>query len=197
MMRCLLILALFFHLLFVTPAQAQPVPRQNRTISSWVAAHQAQIVKELVDLLSIPNVAADRSNIRRNAEHLRAMFAARGFKAELLETSGNPLVFGELAVPGATHTLLLYAHYDGQPVEAKAWQQASPFVPILRTARVDRGGTEIPDMAAPRALRAGVAALRPLGVRRQVADRGDLRGDRRARGRVAPPDLERAGDPRR
>ena len=51
---------------------------------------------ELVDLLSIPNVAADRANIRRNAEHLRGMLATRGFKAELLETSGNPLVYGEL-----------------------------------------------------------------------------------------------------
>ena len=52
------------------------------------------------------------------------MLAARGFKAELLETSGNPLVFGELAVPGATRTLLLYSHYDGQPVDPKAWKQA-------------------------------------------------------------------------
>ena len=147
MMRYLLIVVLVVHV-FVTTAQAQVIPRLRGTIASWVDAHQPQIVKELIDLLSIPNVAADRSNIRRNAEHLRAMFAARGFKAELLETSGNPLVFGELAVPGATHTLLLYSHYDGQPVDPKAWKQADPFVPILRTARVDRGGTEIPGVAA-------------------------------------------------
>ena len=91
-----------------------------------MAAHQPQIVNELVDLLSIPNVAADRANIRRNAEHLRGMLARRGFTAELLETTGNPLVFGELAVPGATRTLLLYSHYDGQPVDPKAWKQADP-----------------------------------------------------------------------
>ena len=74
-------------------------------------------------------------------------------------------------------------HYDGQPVDPKAWQQADPFAPILRAARVDGGGTEIPDIAGLERLPAGVAALRPLGVRRQVADRRDLRGARRARGR--------------
>ncbi len=116
---------------FVTPAPAQPVTDLRAKVGGWVAAHQPQIVKELVDLLSIPNIASDRPNIRRNAEHLRGMLAARGFKAELLETSGNPLVFGELAVPGASRTLLLYSHYDGQPVDPKAWTQADPFVPTL------------------------------------------------------------------
>jgi acetylornithine deacetylase/succinyl-diaminopimelate desuccinylase-like protein len=132
---------------FATPAQAAPGNDLRATVSAWVTSHQRQIVRELVDLLSIPNVASDRSNIRRNAEHLRGMLARRGFKAELLETTGNPLVFGELAVPGATGTLLLYSHYDGQPVDPKAWKQADPFAPVLRTARVDRGGTDIPAIA--------------------------------------------------
>ena len=90
-------------------AQSRPdwVPK----LRSWVTANQQQIITELVDLLSIPNVAADRANIRRNAEHLRGMLQKRGFGAELLETSGNPLVYGELKVPGARRTLLLYFHY--------------------------------------------------------------------------------------
>ena len=72
--------------------------------------HQQAIVREFVELLSIPNVAADRENIKRNADLLRTMFARRGFTAEILETSGNPLVFAELRVPGAgTHAPLLRA----------------------------------------------------------------------------------------
>jgi len=137
-------LATVFLLLPAATTRAQVGSDLRTTVGAWVSAHQPQIVKELVDLLAIPNVAADRANIRRNAEHLRGMLAARGFKAELLETGGNPLVYGELAVPGATRTLLLYSHYDGQPVDAKAWKQADPFTPVLRTARVDRGGTDIP-----------------------------------------------------
>jgi acetylornithine deacetylase/succinyl-diaminopimelate desuccinylase-like protein len=107
---------------------------------AWVTANQAALIQELVELLSIPNVASDRPNIRRNAEHLRGLLARRGFAAEVLETSGNPLVYGELRAPGAKRTLLFYAHYDGQPVDAKAWQQPDPFKPVLRTGRADQGG---------------------------------------------------------
>ena len=44
--------------------------RLSEQVRSYVAAHQQPIVRELADLVSIPNVAADRQDIRRNAEHL-------------------------------------------------------------------------------------------------------------------------------
>ena len=130
----------------VATLPSQGIPTENAlrgVVGQWLDGHQQSVVVELIDLLSIPNVAADRVNIRRNAEHLRGMLAARGFAVELLETSGNPLVYGDLRVPGATSTLLFYSHYDGQPVDAKAWRQVDPFTPVLRTGRVDRGGEEI------------------------------------------------------
>jgi acetylornithine deacetylase/succinyl-diaminopimelate desuccinylase-like protein len=114
-------------------------------VRQFVSSNHQQIVGELLELLAIPNVAADRPNIRRNAEHLQRMLAKRGFAAELLETSGNPLVYGDLRVPGATRTLLLYAHFDGQPVEPRAWKQPDPFKPVLRTGRLDAGGEIVPD----------------------------------------------------
>jgi len=107
------------------------------TVSSWVDAHQREVVEELVGLLAIPNVADDGPNIRRNAEHLRELLARHGFASEILETTGNPLVYGALAVPGATRTVLFYCHYDGQHVDAKAWKQPDPFVPVLRRGRLD------------------------------------------------------------
>lgn len=124
---------------------AQPDLRSS--VQAWIASHEQQIVAELVELLSIPNVAADRPAIRRNAEHLRAMLSRRGFAAEILETAGNPLVYGDLQVPGAARTVLFYSHYDGQPVDPKAWRQSDPFKPVLRTARLDRGGGTVPDAA--------------------------------------------------
>jgi acetylornithine deacetylase/succinyl-diaminopimelate desuccinylase-like protein len=114
-----------------------------RPAEPFVASHRQAILGELVELLSIPNIAADRVNIRRNADHLRALFLKRGFAAEILETSGNPLVFAELRTPGAQRTILFYAHYDGQPVEAKRWNQSSPFTPVLRNRRMEDGGEEI------------------------------------------------------
>jgi acetylornithine deacetylase/succinyl-diaminopimelate desuccinylase-like protein len=124
---------------FAVPAQ------QRQPVEQFVAAHQQQIMREFVELLAIPNVAADRANVRRNANLLTTLFAKRGFTAEILETDGNPLVFAELRVPGAKRTVLFYAHYDGQPVEPKGWSQPDPFTPVLRNARLEDGGKDIPD----------------------------------------------------
>src|SRR5687767_7704635 len=101
--------------MFGVPLPGAPPAGLKQKIDAWVTANQRAIVTELVDLLAIPNIAADRENIRRNAVRLRDMLAKRGLAAEILETTGNPLVWGEMKVAGATRTLLFYAHYDGQP----------------------------------------------------------------------------------
>jgi len=113
---------------------------------AWIDANQQAIVRELVDALVIPNVAADKANIRRNADHLAGVLRKRGFRTELLETAGNPLVFGSLTVPGATRTLLFYCHYDGQPVDPARWKQPDPFTPVLRHGRMEQS----PETSDPR-----------------------------------------------
>jgi acetylornithine deacetylase/succinyl-diaminopimelate desuccinylase-like protein len=128
------------------PASAGSPPADLRTkIDAWVQQNQKALVSSLAELLRIPNVAADRENIRKNAVWLRDQLARRGLAAEILETTGNPLVYGELRVPGATRTILFYEHYDGQPVNPKEWKQPSPFTPILRDGRMEDGAREIPD----------------------------------------------------
>jgi acetylornithine deacetylase/succinyl-diaminopimelate desuccinylase-like protein len=145
-MRTLLIVAATALATVALPGAQTPDLRAD--VEAWVASHQRPIVGELADLLAIPNVAADRPNIARNVEALRAMLGRRGFTTEALETAGNPLVYGELKAPGASRTVLFYAHYDGQPVDAKGWKQASPFTPILRDGRLEEGARELPDLAA-------------------------------------------------
>ena len=122
-----------------------PPPAWVPQVKAWIEAHEPAIVGELLELLTIPNVAADRANVRRNAEHLRGMLQKRGFTAELLATEGNPLVYGELRTPGATRTLLLYSHYDGQPVNPKGWKQADPFKPVIKAGK---DGAEVADAAS-------------------------------------------------
>ena len=132
-------------LVFATSSLAGEIdPATLRSgVETYVRSHQKEILSELVEILSIPNVAADSPNIRRKAEKLRGMLAARGMSAELLETDGNPLVYGELKVPGARRTTLLYFHYDGQPVDPARWRQEDPFRPILRDGKLEDGGREI------------------------------------------------------
>src|SRR3954451_23793921 len=88
------------------------------------------ILGEYVDLLALPNVATNLSDIRRNADHIIAMMARRGLSPRLLEgatTDTPPAVYGEWLVPGAKRTLVLYAHYDGQPVTPEDWKSTPPF----------------------------------------------------------------------
>src|SRR6185503_15081744 len=84
------------------PLLAAPPAGLKQKVDAWVTANQRTIVTELVDLLAIPNVTADRENMRKNAVRLREMIAKRGFTAEILETAGNPLVWAEKKVAGAT-----------------------------------------------------------------------------------------------
>ncbi|MGH9391069.1 MAG: M20/M25/M40 family metallo-hydrolase, partial [Vicinamibacteria bacterium] len=119
---------------------------QAATVEDYVQANQGKIVRELVEALSIPNVASDRANIRKKAELLVGTLERRRFTASLLETEGNPLIFGERKIEGARRTILYYIHYDGQPVNPPLWKQESPWKPILRDGRMEDGAKEIPGL---------------------------------------------------
>jgi len=145
---------------------AQPADVRAR-VSAYVDANQKQIVGELLELLAIPNIAADAPNIRRNAEHLRGLLGRHGLAAEILETTGNPLVYGALDVPGATRTILFYCHYDGQPVDPAKWNQPDPFTPVVRGEGRDariyaRSASD--DKSPIVALLAGIDALKAAGI---------------------------------
>jgi acetylornithine deacetylase/succinyl-diaminopimelate desuccinylase-like protein len=122
-----------------TALGAQQPERVRAAVRAHTQANDVAIVRELTGLLAIPNLASDSANIRRNARHLVGMMERRGMSARLLETPGAPpAVYGELRVPGATRTLMFYAHYDGQPVDTSQWTTA-PWNPTLRDAPLPRG----------------------------------------------------------
>ena len=105
----------------------------KQAADQWRIAHERQILKEFTDLLSIPNVASDADNIQRNADTLVELLKRRHVAAKLLlAPDANPVVYGEIKTPGAKHTIVLYAHYDGQPVTAEEWESKAPFTPVTR-----------------------------------------------------------------
>jgi len=115
-----------------------------RAAREWRQSHELQILADYFAFLKIPNVSLDLPNVRRNAEYLMQAMEKRGLKPRLLEVSGAPpAVYGEMLVPGATHTYVFYSHYDGQPLDPKEWA-TPPFEPTLRTGRLDRGGEVVP-----------------------------------------------------
>jgi acetylornithine deacetylase/succinyl-diaminopimelate desuccinylase-like protein len=114
---------------------AQTTPSQ--AAHSYTALRQAELTQQFSDFLAIPNVAADPASLRKNAEFLLAQLKARGANAQLLTAPGlpatvPPLVWGEFRTPGATRTIVFYAHYDGQPVTPSEWDTGAPFTPIIK-----------------------------------------------------------------
>ena len=118
-------------------------------VRAWRKTHEKQIVGELAGLLALPNVAAANiQDIHKNAEHLTGMLRQRGFETRIL-TAGEgsrPAVFGELTVPGATRTVVFYAHFDGQPVDPKGWA-SDPWKAVVRTGPLGTPGTREVDLA--------------------------------------------------
>ncbi|MCP5051830.1 MAG: M20/M25/M40 family metallo-hydrolase, partial [bacterium] len=113
-------------------------------VRQYRESNQHKIIDEFLELLSIPNVSSDKANIRKNAVHIVKMLKKRGVASRVMESDGNPLVYGEINVPGASRTLLIYVHYDGQPVDPSHWSGTHPFKPVLRPGKLKKAGTNDP-----------------------------------------------------
>src|SRR5690606_4023683 len=95
------------------------------------------------------NVSDVPADMARNAAFLQQAFERRGFRTQRIDNpAGRPAVLAERA-SGAEGlpTVLLYFHYDGQPVVASEWSQADPFEPVVKR-RDDTGAWQAVDSAA-------------------------------------------------
>ena len=132
---------LFSLLLFVSmvPAQVDPVASTRE----YRVTNEHQLLNDFLSFLSIPNVAPDTANISRNAEFLIGRMSRGGLNPRLLalaDKSVPPAVYGEWMTPAAKQTIIFYAHYDGQPVDPKAWTVTEPFKPLIFDKPAEKGG---------------------------------------------------------
>ncbi|MEM0321737.1 MAG: M20/M25/M40 family metallo-hydrolase, partial [Thermoprotei archaeon] len=79
-------------------------------------AEKEEALNTYIDFLQRPSVSASGEGVRDAAEFLRRLLTSLGVKASVEETGGHPVVFGEYNI-GAKLTLLVYNHYDVQPVD--------------------------------------------------------------------------------
>jgi acetylornithine deacetylase/succinyl-diaminopimelate desuccinylase-like protein len=123
--------ALFLPIAGALIIDAGAAGAQTNAVAAWRAQHERQIVDELLQLVAIPNVAGNDAEMRRNAEHLAALFKKRGFTVETTDGPGSPVVLATLDAPSPRGVITLYIHYDGQPVDASEWTRCQPFAPCL------------------------------------------------------------------
>ncbi len=108
--------------------------------SNFVARERERMLKELVEFLSIPSISAlpnHAPDCRRAAGWLVDQFKRLGCPVvQLLDGDGHPVVWAEgPKVPGAP-TLLVYGHYDVQPVDPIHEWKSPPFEPTVREGRI-------------------------------------------------------------
>jgi acetylornithine deacetylase/succinyl-diaminopimelate desuccinylase-like protein len=104
-----------------------------------LAARRRAIVESFLGFIRLESVSQEPEKVRVTGEWLAAAMRARGLGGRVLETGGNPVVFGERRVAGATKTLLLYSHYDTKPIPLNGWLQPNPIEPVFRRGLAEDG----------------------------------------------------------
>ena len=102
--------------------------------------HKDKFLNELLDLLRIPSVSADKKfdgDVRNAATFVKDQLIAAGVDyAELCETKGHPIVYAEKIIDPNFPTVLVYGHYDVQPADPYELWDHPPFEPIVKNDRI-------------------------------------------------------------
>lgn len=114
-------------------------------IDRYIERHRARFLDELGAFLRIPSVSAraeHAGDVRRAAGWLAEHMRGAGLEAAVEETPGHPIVLGEWrGAGGDARTVLIYGHYDVQPVEPLELWESPPFEPTLRDGRLYARGS--------------------------------------------------------
>lgn len=105
-------------------------------MDDFILKHRDDYLNQLFNLLKIKSISTDENEIRHCANVLKSDMEALGLNTQLIETGGNPVVYGELLNDKNRFTLLIYGHYDVQAVEPIELWDSNPFEPEIRDGRI-------------------------------------------------------------
>lgn len=98
-------------------------------LASYIKSIRMHFEQQLKELVEIRTVSADpehRKDIHHAAEIAKMFLQNAGAEAQIVQTSGNPVVVGSFNVKGAKRTVTIYNHLDVQPADEPEWKQ-DPF----------------------------------------------------------------------
>ncbi len=115
-------------------------------IKKYVEDHKDRFLDELFDLIRIPSIsslAGAKEDMSRTADHIKdALLSAGADHAVVKETSGWPVVYGHKIIDESLPTVLVYGHYDVQPVEPLDLWDSPPFEPEIRDGKIFARGAD-------------------------------------------------------
>ncbi|MBA3824453.1 MAG: dipeptidase [Ktedonobacterales bacterium] len=139
------------------------------TVHQHIDEQRWAYLRDLVRFLEIPSIStlpAHKPDMERAAAFVREQLTEAGMqRVRSIDLGGPPLVVGEwLGAPGKP-TILIYGHYDVQPVDPLSEWQTPPFEPDIRDGNIyARGATDDK----------GQVLAMILAVRAQMATAGSL-----------------------
>ena len=115
-------------------------------INNYVETHEKRFLDELFELIRIPSISslpAHKPDMYRAAEKWKEILLAAGAdKAEVMETTGNPVTYGEKIVNPEAPTIMVYAHMDVMPVDPVELWNTDPFEPVVKDGKIWARGAD-------------------------------------------------------
>lgn len=116
------------------------------SIKAYIESNKDRFLEELFSLIRIPSISAKqehKSDMVVCAERWKELLLAAGAdKAEVMPTTGNPVVYGERFYSEEAPTILVYSHYDVMPAEPLNLWKSDPFEPEIRDGRIWARGAD-------------------------------------------------------
>ena len=114
------------------------------TIQTYIEENKKRFLNELISLLKIPSVSADkayRKDVLNTADFvLESLKKAGCDHVELCETPGYPIIYGEKIIDKNLPTVLVYGHYDVQPADPIELWTSPPFEPVIKNTAIHPEG---------------------------------------------------------
>ena len=109
-------------------------------MKQYIEQNKERFFEELFSILRIPSISSEeahKSDMYRCAERLTELLLAAGAdKADVYETTGHPVVYGEKIIDPKKPTVLVYGHYDVMPVDPVGLWVSPPFEPEIRDGAI-------------------------------------------------------------
>ena len=114
------------------------------SVQTYIRKNKNRFIDELLELLKIPSISANyayRKDIQRCAEAFKMRLKSAGVeKADVYETKGYPVVYGEKIINRSFPTVLVYGHYDVQPPDPIDLWDSGPFEPVIKNTDIHPDG---------------------------------------------------------
>lgn len=109
-------------------------------MKDYIKANEKRFLDELFSLIRIPSISSDpthKDDMKRCAERLTELLIEAGADtAAVYPTAGHPVVYGEKHLSDDAETVLVYGHYDVQPVDPIELWKSAPFEPEVRDGAI-------------------------------------------------------------